>query len=453
MLLLALGDGGEAHATGLVGSSGSHAAPGAGEGDLLGDATWSAAAARGGAPPLSLSPREAGTHSVAQAGAADTLLLLASLSGMRPAAYVLLGGFVVSAASLYLALSLRRYMEHPGGGAPSREWWWWRGVVAAAGLAGSVLHESSTRAMFALHLRLEAGSEGRVEQQWLLSEVRRIVFSIVHTLVHGALLGASVPSALHGPVEAPYTHLTHRAHPTHPSSGVAATLPRRQCHVRRERRAVLARVGSRTSSAHLDARRWAGVPPGARRAAPRANPATSANRASRTGTSPRPPRSHTRSRTCSARCPTCWGRCPISSTETCGALAHPRSQRSPPGASSLPSVTPRRSPTPRAPAPHPRWAKRYGGRGQTSWRGCASPSHLTLAATPTRRMHHLRTRQSHAASRAHAPHTPPHTAHARPLYRPLQHTPRCTAPLWVSRRVGVGKKRPRPSLKRATAPL
>ena len=191
LLLLALGDGGEAHGT--IGLAGSHAAPGAGEGDLLGDATRSAAAARGGAPPLSLSPREAGTHSVAQAGAADTLLLLASLSGMRPAAYVLLGGFVVSAASLYLALSSRLYMEHPGGGAPPREWWWWRGVVAAAGLAACVLHESSARAMFALHLRLKAGSEGRVEQQWLLSEVRRIVFSIVHTLVHGALLGAAVP--------------------------------------------------------------------------------------------------------------------------------------------------------------------------------------------------------------------------------------------------------------------
>lgn len=453
MLLLALGGGGEAHGTGTVGSSGSHAAPGAGEGDLLGDATWSAAAARGGAPPLSLSPREACTHSVAQAGAADTLLLLASLSGMRPAAYVLLSGFVVSAASLYLALSSRLYMD-PGRGAPPCEWWWWRGVVAAAGLAGSVLHESSMRAMFALHLHLKAGSEGRVERQRLLSEVRRIVFSIVHTLVHGALLGAAVPGALHVPVRRHPTHIPNSPRPPHPphSSRVAATLPRRQRHVRRERRAV--RVGSRTSSAHLGARQRAGVPPGAQHGAPRANPATSANRASRTGTSPRPPRSHTRSRTCSARCPTCWGRCPISSTETSGALAHLRSQRSPPGASLLPFVTPRRSPTPRAP-PHPRWAKRYGWRGQTSWRRCASPDkcrHAHAAHAYTYAHAHHTLPRAHAP-RAHAAHAPSHTAHARPLYRPLQHAPRCTAPLWVRRRVAVCKKRPRPSLKRTIAPL
>lgn len=218
VLLLALGGGGEAHGTGTVGSAGSHAAPGAWEGDLLGDVTWSAAAARGGAPPLLLSPREAGTHSVAQAGAADTLLLLASLSGMRPAAYVLLGGFVVSVASLYLALSSRLYMEHPGGGAPPREWWWWRGVVAAAGLAGSVLHESSMRAMFALHLRLKAGSEGHVERQpWLLSEVRRIDFSI-YSAYPAALRVARCCSAcaLHGPEWRHPTHIPNSPRPPHP---------------------------------------------------------------------------------------------------------------------------------------------------------------------------------------------------------------------------------------------
>ena len=121
-------------------------------------------AKRGGAPLLSLSLREAGygAHNVAQAGATDTLLLLASLSGMRPAAYVLLASFVISAASLYLALSWRLYVEAGmGGAAPPHEWWWWRCVVAAAGLAGTALHENSMRTMFALHLRLEAGSEGR----------------------------------------------------------------------------------------------------------------------------------------------------------------------------------------------------------------------------------------------------------------------------------------------------
>ena len=150
LLLLALG-GGEAGETGVAGEAveaGSQAGPGD----------------EGGAPLLSLSLREAGygAHNVAQAGATDTLLLLASLSGMRPAAYVLLASFVISAASLYLALSWRLYVEAGmGGAAPPHEWWWWRCVVAAAGLAGTALHENSMRTMFALHLRLEAGSEGR----------------------------------------------------------------------------------------------------------------------------------------------------------------------------------------------------------------------------------------------------------------------------------------------------
>jgi hypothetical protein len=183
VLLLALGGGGEADGTGEADEAGSQTGPGDEGADGLGDATWSAAAARGGAPLPSLSPREAGygTHSVAQAGAADTLLLLASLSGMHPAAYLLLAGFVVSAASLYLALSWRLYMEMDmGGAAPPREWWWWRCVVATAGLAGTALHESSMRSMFALHQRLKAGSEGRprVEGQRLLSEVCRMAYSI-----------------------------------------------------------------------------------------------------------------------------------------------------------------------------------------------------------------------------------------------------------------------------------
>ena len=153
VLLLALGSG----EVGEAGEAGSQARPADEGADRLGDVTWGAVAARGGAQPplLSLSPREAGTHSVAQAGAADTLLLLASLSGMRPSAYVLLAGFVISAASLYLALSWRLCVDMGGmgGAAPLREWWWWRCVVAGAGLASTALHESSMRAMFALQLR------------------------------------------------------------------------------------------------------------------------------------------------------------------------------------------------------------------------------------------------------------------------------------------------------------